>query len=190
MALVNKGDLTSVNNSLSYLETIVNENNSLINTINLFIANSKNELKGSAYDGVRNKLSLYIDALQKQNTICEVLKQNIMSTNNQMNNYMEEYNSLDDSNIGTVRAAINKAKSQINIINNMISGSTDSQYISELRRAIDALSKDVERLEKLLRKLEGLQPEDSELKEKLSSIVSDIANYKSAVSDIIVTSYV
>ena len=190
MALVNKSDLSSVKTSLSYLETIERENNNLINTINLFSTNSKAELKGSAYDSVRNKLELYVDALKKQNTICSNLRQNIISTNNEMINYMEEYSSLDDSNIDNVRAAITKAKSQINIINNLISKTSDSVYIGQLRTAIEALNKDIDRLEKLLKKLEGLQPEDNNLKGKLAPVVSDIDNYKSAIDGISVTPYV
>lgn len=190
MALVNKSDLNSVKNSLSYLETIISENNNLINVINLFSTNSKEKLKGSAYDSVRNKLELYIDALKKQNAICDNLRQNIISTNNQMINYMEEYSSLDDSNIETVRSSITKAKSEINIINKLISQTSDSQYIAQLRTAIEALNKDIERLEKLLKKLEGLQPEDDSLKDKLSPVVSDITNYNSAVNNINVISYV
>ena len=107
-----------------------------------------------------------------------------------MINYMEEYSSLDDSNIDNVRAAITKAKSQINIINNLISKTSDSVYIGQLRTAIEALNKDIDRLEKLLKKLEGLQPEDNNLKGKLAPVVSDIDNYKSAIDGISVTPYV
>jgi len=76
MAIVHKSDLQNINSSagLSYIEKKAEESQKLSNAISNFITNTQTKLKGGGYDAVRSKMSLYIDALNKQSQICSNLK--------------------------------------------------------------------------------------------------------------------
>lgn len=192
MARVDKGDLSKVNKDISFLDTIESESKTIISNIELFINNSTPVLTGSAYDSVRNRLKMYVDALTKQSTIASTLKQNITSVNNSMSNYMDIYSTLDDSNIEKTARAIENAKQQIHELNSYLTsyGNMKGVNISEIKAAIASLTEELKRLEKLLEILKGLKGKDAELSGKLNSITNDVNNYKNAINDIAITTYV
>ena len=192
MARVDKSDLSKVNKDISFLDTIESESKTIISNIELFINNSTSVLTGSAYDSVRNRLKMYIDALTKQSTIASTLKQNITSVNNSMSNYMDIYSTLDDSNIEKTERAIENAKQQIRELNSYLTsyGNMKGVNISEIKAAIASLTEESTRLEKLLEILKGLKGKDAELSGQLNSITNDVNNYKNAINDITITSYV
>ena len=185
MALVIKGDLANVNNSLNVMSGIISSNNQVISQLNAFCANSVNQLKGGGYDAVRAKLRVYIDAFTKQNTILQVLKSNMTSANNSLSNYMEEYSSLDDSRIGEVRQALNMAEEALSFLKSQI-GKNNFPGLSGL---IALCESEIERLKKLLRLLEGLAGADAKSYGMISGVESDTNNYALAINNLTPTSF-
>ena len=191
MAKVDKNDLNNINSNSIFLEQLSSENQSLINSLKQFNTNSPNILKGSAYDAVRNRISFYIDAFEKQSLIFDNLKHNITVLNNAMINYMEEFSSLDDTYIDQTRTTIENAEKQLAYLESQVNNSKlNSTVRNQISNAIIKLKQEIIRLKKILEKLVGLKPKDNELDTQFSNTKQDIDAFCTAISKITITKYV
>ena len=115
--------------------------------------------------------------------MCSTTQNNFVSVNNSMYNFMEDYNSLDDKNIDTIKGKISNIRSEIDYL--------DSLKIDALKVLIntnrDWYENQLYYLNKELDKLEELQPTDNTLYGKLGKTVGDINKFKKYVNDLKVT---
>ena len=174
MAIIYSSDLTSANKSSMFtnLENVNNISKQLIDNLNNFITSSASELIGSGYDAVRAKMTLYVDALNKQMTISDNLSSNIKAANNNMLNYMEGYTMLDDSKIPEIRARIRTIEALISQLE--LSDSVSNSDLASLRSLLAELKK-------LLAKLEALAPTDAAAFGMVSSVATDVYSYGNAL---------
>lgn len=192
MSKVIKGNLVDANNSqgLTVLEEIIEMSNDVKISLEEFINSSKNNFKGSAYDAARSKLQLYVEALNKQITLCDILINNIHAANNQMINYMEEYNFLDSGYLDGYKNEINSIKNKISSLSvpTQDDDMTDAEFnekMSEYNSSINYYIGRIAELEKLCKKLEGLDAADSSawgiISNNPDGNSEDIINYSKAV---------
>ena len=191
MAKVEKSDLSNMNTSINFISQLITDNQDIITSLKEFNTNSVNTLKGTSYDALRNRLSYYIDAFEKQNKIYENIHNNFIVVNNSMINYMEEFNSLDDAYIEQTRTAIENAEKQLAYLEGIVNNSrlTEANR-QQIRNAINKLKEEIPRLKKLLEKLTGLKPKDNELDSKLETTKQDIETFNNTVKNITITKYI
>ena len=191
MTKVYSADLVAANNSsmITQLESTIQTNTKLISQLHNLHSESISNLVGSGYDVFRTNINLYIDALQKGNVLCENLIAGIKAANNNMLNFMEGYDMLDDSKIGEIEAALNAAKqlldwlkdthnvydSKGNVIRTERNG-TDAE-IAEYEGIVAALSA-------LLAKLKALAGEDRKDYQSVANVATDINAYGNAVGGV------
>ena len=183
MALVNKDELISANSSIDFIDNVISTNENLCNQIKSFCDNSKSKLVGGGYDAVRSKMAVYIDALSKETQIYKNLKSNFTAANNTMANYMEEYSSLDDQYIDITRQTLEAAKATLEYLKSQIG------IVEGIEALIASCEAEIQRLTRLLEKLEGLAPQDASCYGMISGVEGDVANYQNAVDAIDVTTF-
>ena len=174
MAIIYSADLNNANSSTmtKNLTSISNNSRKLISSINNFIESSKTELIGSGYDAVRAKMSLYLDALNKQADIADNLKTSIYNANNNMLNFMEGYSMLDDSRIPEVNGRIRTVEALIA----KLEGTEEANP-----NDIAALRQLLSELRAFLAKLEKLAPADALAFGIVSSVATDVHRYGNAL---------
>ena len=188
MAKVVKGDLASVNSNLQFIDKMIAEDNEIINKINNFNTASTVFLKGAAYDALRGRLTFYTQIINKHITVCDNLKNNIISVNNEMLNFMEDFESLDDSKIEETSEALEKTKSDLSRLRSLLSSiSLKQSDINQIKSAISVLEENIHYLERLLSKLKELRGKDTSLFSKLDKDFSDVNSFETALNSFEVT---
>lgn len=191
MALLLMEDLTSANDSgskeIASLMTDKEDAQQLINLIQNFISNSTEELKGNAYDKVRNHMSGYIDILETRIKVADSIIQSIKSANNSLIDYMEDESKLDTDELDSLKAELSSAQETVNSYNYRIdnydaSEETVSLYGLKMNRA--TWESRVKKLKKKIELIEGLSGADGDATGKLNESETDIANFKATVNGI------
>lgn len=195
MSVIYKDDLVDANGStlISKLESS-SENAKRISTlIYSFNSTSKSYLKGSGYDAVRKKMELYIDAFDKYSKICEHLISAIKASNNTMINYMEDYDSLDNSFIVEIETNLNDAKRTLGILESYTTvekteGTEESTDDNKVRigsdKEIATCRQNIRELEKELELLKNLDSTVSTAWKNMNLVEGDINLYSNAITSI------
>ena len=194
MTVIYNSDLSSANSSVmvSELDKAVNTSKELISTIGDFQTSSKGVLVGGGYDAVRAKLSLYSDALTKQQTICSNLSNNLKAANNIMINYMEGYAMLDDAYITDIKNSIEDITTFLNWLKGSSTvtktDSTGKKTTETVRNGSDA---EIESWTNILNEfnhklelLEKLKPTDDSAFSLLGDTKADVLAYASALAEL------
>lgn len=184
MSKVTRSDLTLANSSATLLSLYdsVPALQNVSSTLENFLNNSKSTLVGPGFDSVRNKLNIYNEALPVVINTIDLLHDNIKAANNSMINYMGQFYSLDDSNVGDIRSKVNSLKSMINSYKSMDSNQIDWNYIAYLENVVAYF-------ELLLSKLEGLAGADASAYGKISASLTDINNITAKINSIDINTF-
>lgn len=186
MAYAVKSEMSSANNdsTIEKINALIQDFSNVQKGVNNFISSSKSQLKGKGYNQARRKLNVYIDVCNKGKDICKYLLNNIVAANNTMFNFMEEFETLDDSKIEDLRNEINRLRSLENQFYGYANKVDNSGEKSKLR-SIAVYYMNVRLYgEKVLKKLEELAPTDAKAFSKLDGDVSNIQKYFSAIDGI------
>lgn len=85
--MVTRADLEKASSTVrSGLDNISSNATLVTGQIEAFINDSVGVLTGNGFDYVRNKMALYLSAVEKLSTLCEMLANNIIEANNYMIN--------------------------------------------------------------------------------------------------------
>lgn len=191
MGKIIKSDLlsSSINNMISSLESDITDTDNIIKSLNSFIENTKEKLKGKGYDAARAKAAAYIPILNNRKAIAQNLKSAISSAKSTMLAYMENYDSLDDSKLAETTTKLEQASYDLQQARNAYndikaqSSGNDTNY----QKYIDSINyyqNLYEELKKLNDKLKHLSQTDISAYSAINSVSQNIANYKSSVSSI------
>ena len=178
MAIVYSSDLASANSSamINNIDEIISTSDELNNQINEFVSESSSNLSGKVFEIIKNNFSLYSDALMKQKQIYINLKSNILAANNEMINYMEGYEKIDDSKKEEIRELLNRIHANIEYLE-----SQSKEEKPALKGDINALYSTYNEMNKYYKKIEGLAQQDNSAFSKLSDVITDISNYSKAL---------
>ena len=200
MTVVYSADLSAANSSamITQLESTANAASGAASKISGFVNGSQSVLMGKGYDAVRNKLSVYLDALNKAKTICDNLSNNLRAANNIMIGFMEGYSFLDNSRIPDIENSIEDIKSFMGWLNSYTTTTTTDPKTGELtttqvRNGTDAEISHwgdiLKELEKKLEKLKQLDPTDSSAFALLSDSTDDASNFAKSLYELKLPNY-
>lgn len=147
---------------------------------------SNNKLIGDTWDLLRQRLTTCCEALEKRKQASISLVAAIDNANLILENYMAGYDSLDDSELPSLRAELTNAKNELARLErgtipvydkdgNIVSYSRDEAAIASTKAQIA-------KLEKLIKKLEELKPTDNSALAVLNSF--DLSTYQNAVNNL------
>lgn len=186
--IVYSSDLATANNSkmVNLIKSSSDTCRGLSNEITSFINNTKTSLVGNGYDGIRDKLSLYVDIINKQATIGENLIANIQAANNTMLNFMEGYSMLDDSKIPEIETKISEIETMLVWLK---SYSDETHTTNGTASEIASWEAMLKEFKELLEKLKALDPTDAMAYALMSSVEGDIINFGTALGNLKIPNY-
>ena len=197
MSVIYKEDLIDANGSalIGKIEDSSGSAKKISTLIDSFNNVSKSYLKGSGYDAVRKKMELYIDAFNKYSKICENLVSAINASNNTMINYMENYDSLDNSLITDIETNLNAAKNTLRVLKSY--ATLDKIELEEWEetteenkvrvgsdKEIAVCSQNILELEQELELLKNLDTAVSSAWNNMNLVGGDINSYATAINSI------
>ena len=191
MAVVYKQDLLNTK-LVDYFSKLETSNKNIASKIDSFCASSSSVLTGNGYDAIRNVLSFYSDALNKAANICGLFSNNLLAANNQLANYMEDLDKIDDALIPETQGKLRDAKADLAYLESYYKTTwTDSKGNSHeswervgTDEQIEECKEAIKYIEHILKKMEGLAAADAGAFSLLDAISNDINSLSSAVSGI------
>lgn len=191
MALVLMEDLVNANDSsakeIANLMADKEDAQQLIDLLASFISNSTEELKGNAYDKVRNHMSGYIDILETRIKVADAIIQSIKGANNSLIDYMEDEPKLDTAELDSLKADLSSVQNLVDSYTYRIDNYDSSQEHVSLFSLKLSRSSQESRLKELKKKvelIEGLGSADGVATGKLNEVETDIASFKTTINGI------
>ncbi len=198
MAVIYSSDLSSANSSSS-LNTLIecsSKAKELSNKIKSFIDSSTKKLKGNGYDAIRKKLSLYVEALEKESIVLENLANGIKTANNEMISYMQGHTELDDSLVPELTNNLDDLKKNLSFLESYtvkeveVNGEMKEEKIQNGNfTQIEDCKNSITELSKKIELLEGLEGASSGAWSKIGQIEGDINSVKNAVSGLTISTF-
>ena len=173
-------NLTKANkDNIDNLELVIKITTKVGDLLDDFISNTTDQLKGSGYDMIRVKVSLYKEAYIVLHTVSENLLSSIYYINNSMLNYMEGYEYLDNSQVGELSQYLSNIAAYIDYLSQK-SASDGLDYSAEIAEWQELYNK----IKHLIELLKGLSSKDNELFTSLEAIINDVENVARMVDGI------
>lgn len=193
MTKIIKSDLlgSNINNMITSLESDIKDCDNIITALNNFILETKNDLTGSSFDAARTKISSYIPILTKRKELASRLSSSLSFSISVMNNYVEEYDELDDSKCQDITSRLNQISNDLNSVYNKLKeemDTTSSTYI-ECFKSIARYQTIYKELTRLNEKLMNLASTDESAYSKISNLSNVLSSYKSEVDSTTVTNF-
>lgn len=166
-------------------------------SIDNFMVNAKANLKGDAYTAGINQLEVFKDAMNKRAEVMDTLAGAINEAMSKLNDYMGEYDVLDDGKLDELKETIartetliSEAKGNLYTLNPEYKEGLDDPKKKFLlnRDALDTLNQQEALLQKFKlykEKLENLSPTvEAAYNKFVSSVDSVLSSYESIVNNI------
>lgn len=195
MACLYRSDLSK--NLTSVLVQDAADANKIRDSIDNFMINAKANLKGDAYTAGINQLEVFKDAMNKRAMVMDTLAGAINEAMSKLNDYMGEYDVLDDGKLIELRetiarteSLINEARGKLYTLNPEYKEGIDNSKNKYLlnRDVLDTLNEQETLLQKFKLyedKLENLAPTVEAAYNKFaSSVDSVLSSYESMVNNI------
>ena len=150
---------------------------------------SNTTLQGDIWKEVNSKLDSYNSLLDKRLKSNDKLKAAIEEALKLLEDYMGDYDELDDSMIDQLKEEVSKFESQISDLQNKIEAATGnaSSEVSKFKSQIDKNRELIEELKKKLEKLEGLWEVINKATDIVSGAVEEIkSDYTQGVQNVAV----
>lgn len=141
MSVIYRSDLNS-DKAISMLNSDIADADKLINAINNFVDNSKNTLKGEAWDIEREKFSNYIIVLEKRKNAAGALKNSIDAANQIMRNYLDEkgVDKVDTAELDYLRNEYQQACVNYNAAEKDEKNTSENYWYGELQRLYELIA--------------------------------------------------
>lgn len=195
MACLYRSDLSK--NLTSVLVQDAADANKIRDSIDNFMVNAKANLKGDAYTAGINQLEVFKDAMNKRAMVMDTLAGAINEAMSKLNDYMGEYDVLDDGKLIELRetiarteSLINEARGKLYTLNPEYKEGIDNPKNKHLlnRDVLDTLNEQETLLQKFKLyedKLENLAPTvEAAYNKFVSSVDSVLSSYESMVNNI------
>ena len=185
MSIIYSEELSTANgsNMLEVLNNLRTDSEVLSNKILDFTSNFDEYLIGDVAPIVKSKWNLLLDALKKQDMICENLISGIKAANNTMIGYVENYEMIDNEKEEEIADILSQIDSLIYSIQNEIEETNDKGKVKQLYDLTDLTLKK-ETLQRYYEKIKGLAGADASAYSKIADIALDITNYSNAISKV------
>ena len=171
--------------------------NKIRDSIDNFMVNAKANLKGDAYTAGINQLEVFKNAMEKRAMVMDTLAGAINEAMSKLNDYMGEYDVLDDGKLIELRetiarteSLINEARGKLYTLNPEYKEGIDNPKNKHLlnRDVLDTLNEQETLLQKFKLyedKLENLAPTvEAAYNKFVSSVDSVLSSYESMVNNI------
>ena len=165
-----------VSNLVQDMEDSKKTNSCLTN----FVSNSTSTLEGETWDAVRNKIGEFSEALEARCSAASALHDAITQALNMLKDYMGEDQMLDSSKLGDCRAQKQECENTISSLKAKLSSSTENT--SSIRSQISSAEKTLEELDRLIKKLEGLDAIYQQAQGVLESGYQEVISFSSKAS--------
>ncbi len=191
MALLLLDDLNEANNASS--KELVNllkdteDAEQLIGLINDFISDSVSELKGNAYDRVREHMSGYIDILETRVKIANEIIQSIHDANDYLIDYMDGETKLDTSMLESLEDDYNDCLKHIQSYDYRIDNydaSKETVSLHSMKLSRSGYEANANKAKKKIDLIKGLASADSTASNKLNSAESDLSTFRETINGI------
>ena len=172
MTKVIRRDLSNMSScTQNSLDAVDNAIENVINSLNSFVNDTKDSLKGDAWDAIRKKVNTYSSILKSLRAKSYFLKVHTVDANNKMDAYVSPYTVIDTSEKEKIESNITFFQTQLNnvvaTLRNLLSQSKNlGDFASSIGRCYSSIAnyqKLIETNEKLLEKINGLEEMDSSL---------------------------
>ena len=185
MTKVLSSDLSKANkDNIDNLELVIETSSKVSTLLDDFISSTPTVLKGSGYDMIRVKVTLYKKAYDVLKNVCENLISIIKGVNNSMINYMEGYTYLDNSQVGELTQYLSNIAAYINYLSQK-AAEEGIDYSAEIAKWQELYDK----IKHLIELLQGLSGKDSELFGQMEAIIADVENIARMVDGINETTF-
>ncbi len=171
-----------VNELVSILNDCSANTPCIVDALESFV--SDRNFLGTSYDIVRNVMMEYIQVFEHAKQISEKLSLAIISSTQNMKNFMEEYEELDDDNIDKMQQEIKTLNGYIQSINEKIKATTDDSELQTLRYQISNYFDKRNKLNRLFEKTEKLNSTDLNQYNNISLIDDDLSKLNSEINNI------
>lgn len=203
MACLYKSDLSK--NLTSVLENDVSDANKMKATIDNFVGNAENQLKGDAYKKGINQLKQFSDIIDKRIEVMNDLSSAITSAMAALNDYMGEYEVLDDSKLEELNETITRCENELASLesnlyyyvdveikdaNGVVTGTKKEKYVNQ------AIQDEIHQVRSVLLEIKAEKEKIENLNAKIeevyntfcSSVDAALSNYEASVSGINIVS--
>ena len=178
MSVIYSEELSTANSSnmLEILNDLRIDSQILSDKINDFTSNFDDYLIGNVAPIIKNKWELLLDALKKQDMICENLLSNIKAANNTMIGYVENYEMIDNAKEEEIYSVLCQID---DIIDSLKSYDKKSDYYDTQELLFQ---RDI--LQRYYEKIKGLAGQDALAYNIISAVEIDIKNYSKAIGKV------
>lgn len=157
-----KSDLESFKSFLTLFDKEISDSQKINNTLDNFTSELSNKFSGAAFDEISKKINVYKECnLSREKTSSE-LKSKISSALDSLSSYMDGYSYLDTEELDELK--VKRANCQTNynnILNAINRANSKSTNLSLLRSQLASLEVQLQEIDKLIEKLEGLPAADA-----------------------------
>ena len=190
MACLYRSDLSK--NLTSVLDDDVSDSINIYNSLNSFIANSKNNISGDGYLAAIKQLSQFKELFNLRKSVMTELSSAIKEVMSELNSFMDNDSMLDDGKLNDINNEIASCNNRIVSLSSKLDNAckdnvSNRDTIKSINASISQAQNDLNILIMKKEKLEQLDPKVSEVynmfKGRVDSILSE---YESKINSITV----
>lgn len=174
MAVYSKDGLSNANRAIAILDNEVNDTVTLINQLSAFKTKSATELKGKAWDLVRESLDSCIVALNARKESAQLIANTIKTVNNNMLAALGTYSQIDTDNLEEENNTYNKCKEILYGNNSTFTKEEKEYYNSTLMAQAEAM---IEQINKVV-------AAEKQCLSELNSLLDEVSDYQSKTENI------
>lgn len=157
-----KADLDSFKSFLSLFDKEMADSRKINNTLDSFTSDLSRKFSGGAYDEIAKKIAVFKESnLSREKTSGE-LKSKISAALDSLSAYMDGYSYLDTEELDELKTKRANCQSNYNnILSAINSSNSNSTNLNSLRSQLASLEVQLQEIDKLIEKLEGLPAADA-----------------------------
>ena len=173
---------TLSSNIIPALETDSQESKNCETAVTGYINESPEKLKGDMWDKTREKMGIYNTSLKTRTELGTTLAEAIKKALTLLQDYMGEYQMLDTDQLPEYKK---QRQICLDAIEQLTAYAKDSKYNSaEIQAQIDQANEVLKELDKIIAKIEGLDPVYNEAMQILQEAFDKIPPFENGVKDI------
>jgi hypothetical protein len=148
-----------------------------------FNETTKATLTGEQYERFRSQFAYMINVLSTRKALAESMGSGIKEAIELLLNYMEGYAYLDSSKISEYQNARTRCVNSINEMNSLLQQQNRNDYAT-LQKNIELANYTISELDKIITKVQGLEPVYAQAQQILANAFSGISQFQNKVSSI------
>lgn len=190
--------------SVTNLTTDITESTDMLEIIDGFVSDSEGHLQGDAWNEVQAKMNDFSTALKQRMTLAEHLSEAIQAAIKVLTDYLEDYPYLNMAEYDNIRKSYEQCERDIANINAALEAKTkvevgeddegnpkyDYSYVitgqarNDLQARIGEIEEAMLEIDKLIKKLDGLEKKYNEAKAILDTAFAEVEDFGISVANI------